>query len=143
MATHRIRSWIALACVGLLLAACGDAGGAGSVQLREPAAVPETPDTGPDGVPAATAKGHEDAATLVERALAAQADRPAEVSALISAASRACPDPDAARRLGEVSLIAARWSSALLEGRPKAQAVTEAQLATIDWDALVSACVAS
>jgi hypothetical protein len=143
VANHRIRSAIALACAGLLLAGCGDAGEDGSVQQREPTAVPDTPDAGPEGVPAPTATGHEDAATLVERALAARSDRPAEVAALISAASQACPDPDAARRLGEVSLIAARWSSALLEGRPKAQAVTEAQLATIDWDALVSACIVS
>jgi hypothetical protein len=143
VATHRIRSAIALSCAGLLLAGCGDAYEVGSVQQREPTAVPDAPGAGPDGVPAATANGQEDTATLVERALAAQADRPEDVSALISAASQACPDPDAARRLGEVSLIAERWSSALLEGRPMAQAVTEAQLATIDWDALVSACIAS
>jgi hypothetical protein len=41
-----------------------------------------------------------------------------------------------------VAVIAPRWSSAVLEGRPKAQAVTESQLDTIDWDALVSACIA-
>ena len=84
----------------------------------------------------------EDVGTLVERALAARSDRPAEFAALISAAGQACGDPDAARRLGQVAVIAPRWSSAVLEGRPKAQAVTESQLVTIDWDALVSACIA-
>jgi hypothetical protein len=61
----------------------------------------------------------------------------------VSAAGKACPDPGAARRLGELSAIASRWSLALLDGRPKVQAVTEAQLAAVDWDALVAACVAS
>jgi hypothetical protein len=30
----------------------------------------------------------------------------------------------------------------LQDGRPKAQAVTEAQLADVDWDALMAACLA-
>jgi hypothetical protein len=113
------------------------------MQQSGPITLPDTPDAGADGVPAAPAQSDEDAGSLVERALALRDDRPAEFPALVSAASQACSDPDAARRLGEVALIATRWSSALLEGRPKAQAVTEAQLATIDWDALVSACLAS
>jgi hypothetical protein len=68
---------------------------------------------------------------------------PAEFAALVLAASRACPDPDAARRLGEVAATAARWSAAVQDGRPKAQAVTEAQLAKVDWDGLAAACRAS
>lgn len=77
----------------------------------------------------------------MERALAARsANAPAEFAELLTAASRACPDPDAARRLGEVAAIAARWSSALLDGRPKAQKVTEEQLAAIEWDGLVDSC---
>ncbi|HYO19489.1 MAG TPA: hypothetical protein VES02_12580 [Dermatophilaceae bacterium] len=61
----------------------------------------------------------------------------------MSAAGKVCPGPGAARRLGDVAAIASRWSSALLDGRPKVQAVTEAQLAKVDWDALVAACLAS
>lgn len=116
------RSAIVLACVAPLLAGCGDAAGQG-----ESAGAPPS--------------RQEDAATLVQRALAARAaNDPAEFAALVSAASRSCPAPGAARRLGEVAGIAARWSSALLEGRPKAQAVTEAQLSRVDWEALAAAC---
>jgi hypothetical protein len=39
-----------------------------------------------------------------------------------------------------VATIASRWASALEDSRPKAQARTEAQLAAVDWDALVAAC---
>jgi hypothetical protein len=42
-----------------------------------------------------------------------------------------------------VAAIAARWSAAVQDGRPKAQAVAEAQLDTVEWDALVAACVAA
>jgi hypothetical protein len=143
MAARRIRSALALACAGLVLAGCGAVGGEGSAQQSEPIASARAPGADPAGAAAAPAEGYEDAHTLVERALAVRADRPAEFPVLISAASRACPDPDAARRLGEVARIAGRWSSALLGSFPKIQAVTEAQLAAIDWDALVSDCVGS
>lgn len=85
-----------------------------------------------------------DAAALVEQALAARAENDsAEFASLVSAAAEACPDNGAAGRLGEVAAIAGRWSSALQDGRPKVQAVTEDQLAGVDWDALVEACAGS
>jgi hypothetical protein len=142
VAARWLRSLALLACAALLLAGCGDAGE--PVDQRDRLVSPDNPTTGPRGQSAASPSRQEDAAALVERALAARAaNDQAEFAALVSAASQACPDPGASRRLGEVAGIAARWASALLEGRPKAQAVTEAQLATVDWDALAAACVAA
>lgn len=95
----------------------------------------------PSGTPAPAPSAEVDAAAIVERALAARsANAPTEFAALLATASGACPDRDAQQRLGEVAAIAARWSSALLDGRPKAQKVTEDQLAAIDWDELVAPC---
>jgi hypothetical protein len=139
VAARWLRPLAVLACAALLLTGCGDAGDDGPRQGDRLA----SPDSGPDGGSAAVPPSRqEDAAELVERALAARAaNDPAQFAALVLAASRACPDPDAARRLGAVAATTARWSSAVLEGRPKAQAVTEAQLAEVDWDALGAACV--
>jgi hypothetical protein len=85
-----------------------------------------------------------DAGELVAQALAARAAQdPPRFAALVSAAGEACTDPSASRRLGDVATIASRWASALEDSRPKAQARTEAQLAAVDWDALVAACRAA
>lgn len=138
------RSLVVLACAGLLLAGCGDAGENGFVQQRDRLASPAAPDAGgPSGSAEAPRPRQEDVAALVERALVARDNDSEEFAELVAAAGKVCPDPGAARRLGDVAAIASRWSSALLDGRPKAQAVTEAQLAKVDWDALVAACVAS
>jgi hypothetical protein len=107
----------ALACMSLLLAGC-----AGSA------------------VPAAD---EEDAATLIAQALAARsADRLSEFADLVAAAGTECPDPRASGRLGELAVIAGRWAAAVELNRPKVQAVTEAQLADVDWETLAAACVA-
>jgi hypothetical protein len=121
---------VAMACAGLVLAGCG---GAPTPPAPASPSVPGT--TAPSPAPPQA-----DAADLLARALAVQASDSAQFAALVSAAAAACPDPDAARRLGTVAVTAARWSAALQDGRPKAQAVTEAQLARVDWDALGAAC---
>jgi len=111
-------------CAGLLVAGCGDGddGEDGGVQQRDRLSSPDT-------------------AALVEQALAARAKNDsAEFASLVATAAEACPDGGTAGRLGEVAVIAARWSSALQDGRPKVQAVTEDQLAGVDWDALVQGC---
>lgn len=142
MASRWHRSVAVLACAGLLLAGCGDAGDDGPVQQRDRLASSQTGDDG--GSAQARPTLQEDAAALVERALAARAaNDSAEFAALVSAAARACTDPGAARRLGDLAVTAGRWSSALQDGRPKAQRVTELQLAKVDWDALAATCVAS
>jgi hypothetical protein len=129
----------ALACAGALLTGCSDVADDGGTQQGDRLASPDTRDpSGSEGTPPS---GGANAAGLVERALAARAANDStEFAALLSAASRQCPDADAARRLGEVAAIAARWSAAVQDGRPKAQAVTEAQLAKVDWDALAASC---
>lgn len=120
MGSSRHRSVVVLVCAGLLLAGCGSSADDGPAPQGEP----------PDS-----------AATLVEQALAARsANRLAEFGELVSAAAKACPDAQASRRLGELAVISGRWASAVEAGRPKLQAVTEAQLAEVDWDALVAAC---
>jgi hypothetical protein len=131
-----------LACAGLLLAGCGHPGDDGPAEQGAQLASPDTADRAGSGD--AGPPREEDAGTLVQRALDARAaNGSTQFAVLLSAAGKACPDPGASRRLGEVAGIAARWSSALQDGRPKAQAVTEAQLAGVDWDALVAACLAS
>lgn len=139
MASRWHQSVAVVACAGLLVAGCGDAdddplqsdqlassgagagGGGGSAQAR-----PTDP---------------EDTTALVARALAArEANRPAEFAALVSVAAKACPDPSAARRLGDLAATASRWASALQDGRPKAQLVAEGLLAKADWDALAASC---
>jgi len=132
---------VVLACAGLLLAGCSDAGDDVPVQPRDRLTSPDAGGRG--GSAEASPPRQEDAADLLERALVARAPNSAEFAALVSAAGKACPDPGAARRLAEVAVIAGRWSSALQDGRPKAQLVTEGQLAKVDWDALAAACVAS
>jgi hypothetical protein len=125
-----------LACGVVLLAGCGlgsdDAG-------PQPAGTASAGALG--GSAAASAPPAGDADALLEQALAArEANDPAGFAALVLAAAQACPVADAASRLGQVAVTAQRWSGAVLDGRPKAQAVTEAQLAEVDWDALGSAC---
>jgi hypothetical protein len=126
---------IALACAGLVLVGCG----AASPAPTAPAA-PASSAAADTGASPSLAPAQEDAAALLARALAVQAADSAQFAALVSAAAAACGDPDAARRLGTAAVTAARWSAALQEGRPKAQAVTEAQLARVDWEALGAAC---
>jgi hypothetical protein len=131
-----------LACAGLLLVGCGDSADDSPVQQRDRLASSDTAGGGGSAQPRPTLQ--EDAAALVERALAARAaNDSAEFAALVLAAANACPDPSAARRLGDLAATAGRWSSALQDGRPKVQRVTELQLAKVDWDALAAACVAS
>lgn len=144
MASRWHRSVAVLACAGLLLVACGDGADDGPVQQRDRLSSPDAPDTGGHGGSAdAPAPGEDDAAEVIDQALAARATNDsAQFAALVSAAAQACPDERAAGRLGEVAAIAERWSSALQDGRPKVQAVTENQLAQVDWDALVGACAA-
>lgn len=118
MGSRWCRSLAVLACAGLLLTGCGDSAGDDRVPL-----------------------GQEDAAALLERALAARSEnRLTEFAALVSAAGKTCPDPGASRRLGQLGIIAGQWSSAVEAGRPKLQATTEAQLAEADWDGLAAAC---
>lgn len=126
----------------LLLAGCG--GSTGDSARLPDSASPNVSSPGPagDSAPPARPSG-EDAVALVDQALAARdGNDPAEFAALLSAASLACPDPDAGRRLAEVAAIASRWSSALLDGRPKAQKVTEEQLAAVGWSELAAPCAA-
>jgi hypothetical protein len=131
-----------LACAGLLLAGCGDAGDDRPVQQRDRLASSRT--AGDGGSAQARPTLQEDAAALVGRALAARtANDSAEFAALLLAAAKACPDPSAARRLSDLAATAGRWSSALQDGRPKVQRVTELQLAKADWDALAAACAES
>jgi hypothetical protein len=101
----------------------------------------QTPAVSPDGEPTATPGPDADAAALVAAALAARdADDRAGFVAGLQQAAQACPDPVAAGRLGEVTLIATRWVAALEDNRPKVQARTEEQLATVPWDELAAAC---
>jgi hypothetical protein len=125
---------VAPVCVGLLLVGCG------SADEGEPLAPSEL---GRGQSSQALPQGQQDVAALIERALAARAVNDSDFASLVRAAGTACADPRAARRLGDVAAMAARWSSAVQDGRPKAQAVAEAQLDTVDWDALVAACVAA
>jgi hypothetical protein len=92
-------------------------------------------------VPPATAG---DAGTLIEQALDARSadDYDGFVDNLRTAAAQ-CPDPTTASRLDEVAEIAASWSAAVLDGRPKVQATTERQLDGVDWDGLAAACAGS
>jgi hypothetical protein len=118
MVPRRSRSLTAIAGVGLLVAGCSG--------------------TGADG-PSSSAR--DDAGTLVQQALDARsANDVAQFAALVSSAGKACADADAARRLGELAVIAGRWATAVQQGRPKQQATTEAQLAQVDWAALASSC---
>lgn len=135
------RSMVTLASAGLLLAACSTTGQGdavvqgGSLSSSEP--------SGPSGS-ALGPPSQDDAATLIEQALAARsANRLTEFADLVSAAGDVCPDPDAANRLGEVAVIAGRWTAALEAGRPKVQGVTERQLSSVDWNELAAACTAS
>lgn len=133
-----------LTCAGLLLVGCNNGGADDPVQQRDRLSSPDAPDTGGHGASADPPEAGEGAVALVDKALAARATNDsAQFAALVSAAAQACADPASARRLGQVAAIADRWSSALQDGRPKVQAVTEDQLAQIDWDALVAACDAS
>jgi hypothetical protein len=129
-----------LACGGLLLAGCASPDDGDPAAYGEPLASLET--ARPEGS-TLPPPPQEDAAALVERALAARAANSlTEFAALVSAAGKACPDPAASRRLGQLAIIADRWSSAVEAGRPKVQAVTEGQLAVVDWNALAAACIA-
>lgn len=135
------RSVAGLACAGLLLTGCGGSADVDPIAQGEPLASSET--AGPEGSTAPPPR-QEDAATLIERALAARsANSLTEFAALVSAAGEACPDPGASRRLAQLGIIAGRWSAAVEFGRPKVQAVTEAQLTAADWDALAAPCAAS
>jgi hypothetical protein len=137
VASRWLQSVAGVACAGLLLAGCGGA----DVDPLQPDQLATSEAGGGGGSAQARPTDPEDTTELVERALAARAaNRPAEFAALVAVAAKACPDPSAARRLGDLAAIAARWSSALQDGRPKAQLVAEGLLAKADWDALAAAC---
>jgi hypothetical protein len=65
---------------------------------------------------------------------------PRRFAALVSRAAATCTDEPSARRLGQLSAVAERWADAIAFARPKAQARTEAQLAEVDWAAVLAAC---
>ena len=141
MASRWYRSVAVLACAGLLLVGCGDTD---DDPLAQPDGIASSDTGGAGGSASARPTRQEEAAALIDQALAARAaNRPAEFAALLSVAAEACPDPSAARRLGDLAATASRWSSAIQDGRPKAQWVTEGLLATADWDALAAACDAA
>jgi hypothetical protein len=127
-------------CVGLLVVGLGQAD-VGRADLGEPIADRAASGTELGQPNMALPSGDSDVTELIDRALAARVVNGVDFAALVRAAGTACPDRGAARRLGDVAAMAARWSSAVQDGRPKAQAVAEAQLDTVDWDALVAACV--
>ena len=131
----------ALASVGLLLAGCNTSGEDDSVSQGM------TPSSSPTGGTSASASppaSQDGAAKLIEQALAERsANRLTEFADLLSAAGKACPDPRSADRLGALAVIADRWASSLEEGRPKVQGRAEAQIRSVDWDALVATCTAS
>ena len=138
MGSHWRYSVAVLACTGLLLAGCGDSAGDDPVPPGESPASSTIDSPEESTLPPPR---QEDAVALIEQALAARsANRLTEFAALVSAAGTACPDPGASRRLGQLGIIADRWSSAVAVGRPKVQATTEAQLAEADWDGLAAAC---
>ena len=114
MASRWHRSMAGLACAVLLVAGCGRGRRERPVVQQRPALL-------------------RDAAALVEQALAARRERLASSPRSSSAAAEACPDNGATGRLGEVSAIAGRWSSALQDAAPQGPAVTEHQLARVDW----------
>lgn len=97
--------------------------------------------TGQDDAGTGGAPGQDDPAALVEQALQARqaSDYDGFVASLRSA-SQACADPGTAARLGEVAEIAASWSAAVLDGRPKVQATTERLLDGVAWADLTAAC---
>jgi len=139
---------VAIALAGTVLVGCGGAEDDGNapVQQRDRVSTPDAPDTGGHGADD-QADGNRpagDASELVAQALAAwEANDATTFAARIGQASDACSQPEANRRLGEVAVIAERWSSALADGRPKVQATTENQLAAIDWQGLAAACAQS
>jgi hypothetical protein len=119
MGTRRHRSVALLALAGMLLVGCS-------------------------GSPSDASAPGDEVTPLIDEALLARDDGDiATFSALLGQAADVCAEPSTARRLDEVSLIAGRWAAALADGRPKVQAVTEDQLAGLDWDALVDACTAA
>lgn len=132
---------VTLTSAGLLLAGCGNATDDDSAQQSGALSASEA---GGPGGSSSPPPSQQDAADLIAQALAARSEnRLREFADLVSAAGQVCPDPGAAGRLGEVAVIAGRWASALEAGRPKVQGVTEAQLASVDWDELAAACIAS
>lgn len=140
---HRLArcSWVLV--LALALTGCSGDDDPDPVQQRDRNSSVDAPDTGGHGDSGSAVDGSAGGSpsALVEQALAAQADNePTEFASLLAEAAEACAEPEASRRLVEVSLIAERWSSALADGRPKVQAVTEDQLAQIDWEQLSDAC---
>ena len=131
-------------------AGCGSQDGSAPSQQRDRASSPDAPDTGGYGSGTAPGEAGDDAAAgaseatpgdVIDEALSArEANDAARFATLVGQASATCADPAASQRLAEVALIADRWAQALADGRPKVQAVTEDQLADVDWAGLVAAC---
>ena len=125
-----------------LVTGCGSQDASAPSQQRDRASSPDAPDTGGYGADEAPA-GTRDAAPgdVIDDALAARdANDPIRFATLVGEAGDACADAAAAQRLAEVALIADRWAQALADGRPKVQAVTEDQLAEVDWAGLAAGC---
>lgn len=133
MTRGALRATTGAACAAALLVGCASAAGSGVP--RSAASAP------PVGAPTATPPTATAPGPLLDELLAAREDGdPLRFAALVSQAAATCTDPAATRQLGQLSAVAERWADSLSYSRPKAQARTEAQLAEVDWAALVSAC---
>jgi hypothetical protein len=133
MAQNRLATAALLACAVAPVVGCGT--------VTDPRTSPST--TVPSGSTVATsapASPSTDVVTLEQLLAARSGDDPQRFAALVAGAAASCDDPDAARDLGAAAAVAARWADALALARPKVQARTEAQLAAVDWAALLAAC---
>jgi hypothetical protein len=134
MGTGSITAAGSLALAALLLVGCGspEADPARASSAADVGVQPSTPRSSPE--PQA-------GAPLPEQLFAARSGGdPRQFASLVSRAAATCGDPDAARRLGQVSAVAERWADAIAFARPKAQARAEAQLAEVDWAAALAGC---
>lgn len=132
MTSHGTRAPIALAFAIALLAGCG------AVTDSDP--LPSPQPSSPEAS-AGSSPPSESAPALLDDLLAARtAGDPRRFAALVSRAAASCTDLAASRKLGQLSAVAERWADSIAFARPKAQVRTEAQLAEVDWAAVVSPC---
>jgi hypothetical protein len=132
MTSRDPRTPIALAFTAGLLAGCSAVTDSGPL----PSAPPSPPETSIGSSPSS-----EPAPALLDDLLAARtAGDPRRFATLVSQAAASCTDPAASRQLGQLSAVAERWADAIAFARPKAQARTEAQLAEVDWAAVLADC---
>jgi hypothetical protein len=121
----RATAWI-LTCAAVLVVGCGTPRQADPASAATPASSPPTTIAEP--------------VTAEQLRTARSAGDPRRFAALVSRAAASCPDPDAARSLGQASAVAERWADAIALARPKVQARTEAQLSAVTWETLLAAC---